>query len=132
VVHHARTKPAEQIRQAAPELAANGENYGLRWIDLSNPTFKPHLPPAYRIEAARSIEAEALRLGMVAHDVFDRYARRDLRATPIVALTLSPLPQSWNAPKSEPLRPSLLAQLVQIILEHFPPKPTPNRPFNFG
>lgn len=159
VVHHARAKPpAEQIRQAAPALAANGDNHGLRWVDfdaLSRRTANRSHDELVSI--ARRIESDAMRDGWVYTDQFRKYARPEFLAplnaavafyptrapqhraapqaapqSPLSAFALPPLPRNWNTPKAEPLRPDALALLLQIILEHFPPKQTPNRPFNFG
>ena len=158
VVHHARAKPAEQIRQAASALAANGENYGLQWVDYdalrrnwANTTHKELL------EIGRGIEARAKQRGWINTEQFSEYARPEFlaplnaavafyptfapqqrnepqaaRQSPLASFALPPLPRSWNAPKAEPLRPDELLNFLRIILAACPPKQTPNRPFNFG
>ncbi len=141
-VIHARQKAAEQNRRPRAfdyridglHNAPDADKNGLRWISLEVFSHRSSPQNPFVLEAARRLEAKYMAMGAIPLDVFNKFARPEFLTpySPIIALSLSPMPQSWNVPKAEPLRPDDLAQLLRIILEAFPPKPAPAARFNFG
>lgn len=137
-----RPAPAEQNRRPRAfdyridglHNAPDADQNGLRWTSLDALRRFACAPDDVLIKFGRAIEADAMQSGSIGVDTFRNFARPEFLTpySPIVALSLSPMPRSWNLPKAEPFRPSLVAQLLQFVLDHFPPPPTLNRPFNFG